>query len=223
MVDISDVHDEGVVYLNWEKRDKHSLANQTPETISLLTYSAGLYQVGSSQGKKEEKTFLRIKLFHFLQDRLRHLFFADDKESINQIPGDNEEWLTLSPRSKWTESDNLYQTWGKKGVERVKKYILKISELCRKHNTNFSFVIYPWPTQLQSKRRPSKQQEVFSEFALANDLVFYDLYQDFFILDNWRSYFIYADNHWNEKGHYFIANLLYEKLSPKNTEIQNTL
>ena len=88
-----------------------------------------------------------------------------------------------------------------------------MSELCEKENIQFSFVIWPWPQQIMSDRKPSLQQEIFSEFAQANSIRLYDLYPYFLREDEWWSMIFHGDVHWTEKGHEAVAHGLYNLLS----------
>jgi len=120
----------------------------------------------------------------------------------------------LSPGERnWTEFPAGQIPWVEKGLQICKNNILNIAELCRLHGIEFTLVIYPQPTQLQSPIRPSLAQVIFGDFARKHEINLYDLFDDFFLVTDWQDYFIPGDIHWNSLGHKLVAQALLTRLS----------
>ena len=138
-----------------------------------------------------------------LKDRLKPLFIPKSPPGKkNPRPG----------RYNWTEFVGHNVPWIEEGLETIKDNIRKIANLCRSNGMEFILVIYPQPTQLRSELRPSPAQRIFREFARENDIPLIDLFADFFLLPDWKTYFIPGDIHWNERGHEFVARRLWKEL-----------
>ncbi len=168
LLDVSDIHDEGVVYPNWES------------------------------------SFRRPLILRFFFPRLVRLY--------RMILSEVDEASGTSPRASWTELDPALpqNAWIGRGIESGKESLSDIAELCRKSAIDFRLVIYPWPHQIKSRKRPSPHEQIFREFAKVNDIVLYDLFPAFYSLSNWEDFFIERDSHWNEQGHSLVADLIYQ-------------
>lgn len=122
-------------------------------------------------------------------------------------PEDSAYWN--NPRANWTERDPATEPWIGEGVARSQAAILEIAKLCKAKRMAFTLVIYPWPHQIASEKRPSPHQAIFGTYARTRGIALIDLFPDFFALSDWRPYYIRGDSHWTELGHAFVA----EKLS----------
>jgi lysophospholipase L1-like esterase len=117
-------------------------------------------------------------------------------------------------RDRWTEDDELYNQYGKVGVERCQQLLLRIRSLVESHQARMLLVIYPWKTQLASQRLPSRAEIVFAEFAARNGIALVNAFPAFRNLPNWSSHFLPDDPHWNAEGHRLMAMLVANRLLP---------
>lgn len=116
-------------------------------------------------------------------------------------------------RKDWTEFSLESTSWIDRGIAICQDNILKIVELCRENSIDFIMVLYPYPIHITSKHKPSAYQKVFGDFARQHKIKLIDLAPLFYRLQDWESYFIPGDIHWNEKGHTFVAQALFDYLS----------
>jgi hypothetical protein len=120
-------------------------------------------------------------------------------------------------RDRWTEDDQLFEQYGKIGIERCQELLLRIRNLASSHRARLQIVIYPWPTQLVSKRVPSRAETVFQDFAARHDISLINAFPAFRMLPDWRSHFIAGDSHWNADGHRLMAELVASSLERYRT------
>jgi lysophospholipase L1-like esterase len=116
---------------------------------------------------------------------------------------------------QWTEDKYFHEDWVQVGIKRCQEQIIKIRDVCGTNGLRMALAIYPHPAQLNSPRRPSRQQEIFGEWCRAQHIVLFDLYPGFQRQKSWREFFLRGDTHWNERGHGLIAELLYEHLAER--------
>jgi hypothetical protein len=113
-------------------------------------------------------------------------------------------------RLDWFEYD-VPVAWVQKGISICQEHIRKIAALCDQHSIRFILVLYPYPGQILSGNRPSIYQQNFSEFARQNGIEVVDISPAFFELEDWDTYFIPGDIHWNERGHTLVARELFKR------------
>ncbi len=189
MYDVSDINDEYIFStVDWEahiEETNQALINLWPT----------------------DKKPIRPRLYSLIQ---YHLAKLDRREKVQQKMA---AIRAAHVQGSWTEEGLDEFEWGYSGLASAHRNIKKIAELCRQHNIRFTLVIYPWPTQLKGSQRPSIHQTIHAEFARENDLALLDLSQVFYNLDDWESYFLTNDIHWNQRGHMLVAEELYVHLS----------
>lgn len=200
MLDISDIADDGVVYF-----DARGEFAQFDEDGG-ITYDKDL---GSQPlYRTTYKADFYPKVLSWMDMVVRTL----SRERGEDPWPDQKE----SSKGKWTEGDRSSHEWVLRGIRITEDSILKIKDLAERNSAEFSFVIYPWPTQLKSSQRPSKAEIIFGDFAREHGIGFLNLYPFFFSLgEGWREYYFPGDKHWNEKGNAFTAQLLYNYLGKK--------
>lgn len=196
MLDISDIEDESVIYMDW--------------------------QAHQEQYKENRTNALTPWMISFIRSRINQLFTDDppstalpNRPSLSDRVIDTGKEPRKSPRGLWTESDSIYQAWGARGVQKCQEKIIEIQSLCKQYDIKFSMAIYPWPQQLMSPKRPSLHQALFTKFAAENVLMLHDLFPVFYALENWEDYYIPGDTHWNEKGHTLAAQALYATIKSR--------
>lgn len=126
---------------------------------------------------------------------------------------DYDLWKYPPERGRWIESDAAYEEWGRQGVALCQQNIQALSQLCQTHHIKFYLVIYPWPRQLQLRAEPSRLETLFIPFAHQQRIPLINLYPDFLALKDWKPFYITGDVHWNEKGHAFVAQKLFEQVA----------
>ena len=115
-------------------------------------------------------------------------------------------------RDGWTHEGPDWQLWGRRGVDHAKHNTLMIRDLCASHGAVLTVVVYPWPRQLRNQWDARFLSLVWSSLAEEDGIRLVDLTPGFLEIESWRSYFIPGDNHWNEKGHQLVADLLHRSL-----------
>ncbi len=120
--------------------------------------------------------------------------------------------LYYEARKRWTEDKKLFKEYGVLGVKRCKKNIMKINDLARSNEARLRIVLYPWPVQLQSRRKPSIYETIFIDFADRNRIPVTNLTPYFRSLPVWRDHFLADEVHWNELGHRLVATHLLRDL-----------
>jgi len=123
-------------------------------------------------------------------------------------------------RAAWTFDDRVYQSYGKKGLGRMKKYMDKLDDLLKKNNIKLTVAVYPWPQQIQYDTVNSRQVTFWEKWCKQHQAQFLNYFPSFLtgqtkqekeeIIDR---YFIKKDVHWNEQGHQKIAEEFLERYS----------
>ena len=137
---------------------------------------------------------------------------AEIRTKAFKIPDDFKTNHNLE-RPKWTYDQEIYDKWGKEGLELAGTYMDKVVSLMRKHNIKMHIVVYPWPEQIINNDLNSRQVAYWKAFSEARDVGFINLFPDFFISKadkTIQKYFIPGDVHWNKVGHELVAERLYQ-------------
>ena len=111
-------------------------------------------------------------------------------------------------RSQWTENEQLFEQFGKTGIQRCEQNLLRIRDLAEAHGASFRIVLYPWPIQIRSKKYPSIYETAFGDFAKNEHIHALNLSPLFRTDPNWRRYFLHGDVHWSEEGNLLVAKTL---------------
>jgi hypothetical protein len=122
--------------------------------------------------------------------------------------------LVESPRAGWTISGydvgNFYAPLGVQGgIERSKKHMQALADLLTQRGIPLTIVVYPWPLQLASDDRNSRQVAMWREFCASYCKDFIDLFPAFFSekdsTERWyERLFIYGDLHLSAAGNQFM-------------------
>lgn len=120
--------------------------------------------------------------------------------------------------ANWTINDDLYERWGKKGLESATEHMNILYRLSIEKQFDLSIVVYPWPNQIWHKDLDSRQVSYWRDWSENRGLQFVNLFP-LFINDQQSSeevikrLFINGDIHWNNEGHALIAEVLIKGLN----------
>ena len=130
-----------------------------------------------------------------------------NKAKINNQPKFDD--VINVPRSLWTINDDIYNDFGKKGLESASKHMTMLADLLKENNIKLSVAVYPWPDQIWHKDLDSKQVVFWKKWSKEHNANFINLFPKFInateprkIIDD---YYIFGDYHWNSEGHKLIA------------------
>ena len=112
-------------------------------------------------------------------------------------------------RVKWMYDQEVYQKWGKKGVENARSNMQKLADLCKRKDIELTIIIYPW---LNTIDKGEKQVEIWTDFTTKNGISLIDLFPVFSqkvretsLKEVEKNYFLEGDVHWNAAGNRLIA------------------
>ena len=139
----------------------------------------------------------------------------------NELPQDSRDakpdrWLPENQRKErglWTHDQEVYNRWGKRGLQYAKQYILRIAQTVEANGGRFVLCIYPWPDQLVAPEAIRNLSALWGQFAQVNNIAFVDMAKPLGALPDWQTYLIPGDIHWNEKGHAWVADLLFSTIA----------
>ena len=127
-------------------------------------------------------------------------------------------------RSLWTVDETIFKEYGKRGLEKARYHMDLLYQLLQQHHITMSIAVYPWPDQIIHVDLLSRHVTFWKEWANHNSVVFFNFFPSFIspesdpkevISDN----FIEGDVHWNEAGHKFVAQELYQKMRKSFPEL----
>ena len=206
LVDVSDIQDE-IAYENY-----------VPGETSYYLARTDVYL-------KERSLSYRNITENLLGEALakvrQRLFGADDM--IHRWASRRDLWADtldyVKERDAWLNDENVYEKWGKRGIELAEKNMDLLYELCKHHNIPMTIVVYPWPSQVARSELDSKQVSVWKNFAEKRQIDFVNCFPYFINHangpDNVRKYFLAGDVHWNDQGHILMADILWNELLRK--------
>lgn len=196
-LDLSDIDDEVTCYrlspantvISREREDTHPERGPTDNPLKAAV---------------RENTILTFVVLNSLYDVLFPQEPAADLASRYGIH---------QPRALWTVDDQLYDQWGKSGLEKSRRYMDELHKLLKEHGVKLSLVVYPWPDQILLGDLNSRHVAFWRDWARDRAVPFLDLFPSFIDTDanesarlrTLETYFIRGDIHWNEEGHRAVA------------------
>lgn len=142
---------------------------------------------------------------------------GDSGDAPDEI--DVERYSVNLERSLWTVDEELYEEYGKYGLEKSEKFMNKLHGLLSEKHIGLTIAVYPWPAQLYYNDKNSKQVVFWRNWADERDVDFVNHFDTFFqerqrlgvknVLD---SYYKGGDVHFNERGNRLIAQELLKHL-----------
>jgi hypothetical protein len=160
---------------------------------------------------KEDINILKIykhhSLFYFLTRQVYRSFVPADQQKLTTK---QEKQLVYNKnRIKWIYDDEVYEEWGKEGVERAENHMQKLTDFCKEKNIKLTMVIYPWAEIIEKNERHVK---IWTDFTAKNNIPLINLFPVFSqklketsLEEVKKRYFIEGDVHWNAKGSFLIA------------------
>lgn len=216
-LDISDAQDENYYYIDADG----AVANKSDYIhpyvhLMRYPYPLGLKAVSRSMNGLVNNTIIFSTAFMVT-------FFA-----VDAVPQPLKSRLMLSPyalqtqlaRALWTVEPELYEKWGKNGLERMNFYMSKLKTLLDAHGVKLKIAVYPWPDQIERADLNSIQVSYWKKWSEEQGVGFLNYFPSFINSDSSvelrrviQQNFIQNDTHWNEAGHkimadYFLANFL---------------
>ena len=120
-------------------------------------------------------------------------------------------------RSLWTINNEVFQEYGRSGLEKARHHMDLLYQLLQKHNKEMSIAVYPWPDQIVHADLHSRQVTFWENWAKSHFVPFFNFFPVFISsnadpMEVISKNFIEGDVHWNEAGHEVIARKLYAKI-----------
>lgn len=145
-------------------------------------------------------------------------------ESWNPVSGQSvldefskEDVTFIAATLNWSFTPDIFEKWGKKGLQLAGENMQKLSDLCKQNNIRITVVIYPWPQMVANKEINNVQVGFWDDFCQKNNLRFLNLYPMFIsgkdANEMIRKYFIMGDVHWSKDGNQFVADILKNQMS----------
>ncbi|GJL65347.1 MAG: hypothetical protein NPIRA05_03180 [Nitrospirales bacterium] len=195
-LDISDIEDEVKRY---DIRDGHvvGLMSQTSRIKEFVFEYTGLMKNIWTLAVTLQKTLMPT------HEELR----SEDERRY----GINQE------RSLWTVNDEMFEGYGRRGLEKAKHHMDLLYQLLQRHQKGMTIAVYPWPDQIVHKDLHSRHVTFWREWAQDHSVNFFNFFPLFILPDAdpkavLDKYFIEGDVHWNEQGHEIMAQELYRKM-----------
>ena len=190
--------DELVVFLD--------ISDPTNEVVSYQLNEKGnvVERLPFSQEEKNFKTFLRDNtiLLYIISNGIYDMVFPE-----------RAKYTTNLEISRWTVDKELYEKYGREGLELMKLYMDKLLNLLKEHDIVLTVAVYPWPDQIINNDLDSIQVLFWKDWCKKRNVRFLDYFPYFLseggLKDRKRTldkYFIKGDWHWNREGHKLIAD-----------------
>jgi hypothetical protein len=194
-IDVSDTQDE---------LEYHSWTPTTPYSLGILWEK---YSV------KVDRFFEHHSLVYL--HIIRPILQGDEPRRILSIlfgtsRVDEKEATHARERGLWPIDDEIFERWGKQGVEYEKEKLESLIDLSKEYNFKISMAVYPWPVHVQEGNLDSRQVTIWREFTKEYSVDFYNFFPAFISTTTESDgvinrYYLPNDTHWNEAGHQVIA------------------
>jgi len=201
-LDISDIEDEAIIY----DIDSNDVVVDSP--LSPVTDAFMLAQRARVEPEKAWKTRLKeSSVLLRLADALKDWLVSEPSAA----PAAEEPWQAPIglERASWTFDEELYQRYGRDGLEQARVAMERLLDQLRAHSAELTLVVYPWPDQIAARDEPSRQVTYWRSWAARHGVRFIDLFPAFIGDDDpdrvLKQYFIAGDVHFNEDGHRLIG------------------
>jgi hypothetical protein len=204
-LDISDIQDEAVYYDFDENR--YVVDNE----VMLRNEVARGYHHCShrNQGKTIDRYLEKMKRFTILSGAVIN--------SIEILSTDRNHFFrkhncaTNLRRSMWTLDDDLYDEYGRVGLEKAEEHLDGLLSLLENRAIKLTIAVCPWPDQIINRDINSRQVSFWQNWADEHKVTFLNYFPYFIDGSNaeevLNAYFIPGDVHLNEMGHQHIANI----------------
>ena len=199
LIDLSDIHDEIVRY-------------KLDENLNVVDVDPN----GPAYALREWLTD-NSSFYAYIRLWVRQFNHSNKAEQLKQQDG-----MSIHRQlANWTINDDLYERWGKKGLESATEHMNILYRLSIEKQFDLSIVVYPWPNQIWHRDLDSRQVSYWRDWSESRGLQFVNLFP-LFINDQQSSeeiikrLFIRGDIHWNNEGHALVAAALIKGLNIQN-------
>jgi len=219
-IDISDIQNE-LVYENFNP-GKYSFIKDWWINFKNFSNRRSLIisTIKETKDKKgKEEFFSKSKLFtdRLEGNQLAETFSTDLYYSFFTHFDDNV--MLANPRfhgvGDWFYDEEFIKV-AERGIKLGQSNILKLKQLCDRHNIKLTIAVHPWHGQITRHETNGYYVQSWQDFARTNNIGFINLFPLFINEENpqavIKKYYIYNDNHWNEKGHQKVAGKLEENV-----------
>ncbi len=128
-------------------------------------------------------------------------------------------------RGEWLTNEEVYNTWGKRGIELAQRNMFLLYQLCKQHGIGMTIVVYPWPYQVMHQELDSMQVKIWKDFAENLKVEFVNCFPYFIDQGdpraNVRKFFLANDVHWNNEGHILMVDIIMKSVSKIIPEKKN--
>jgi hypothetical protein len=159
---------------------------------------------GRAIKEDNSRSGIAFQVFRFLRDHtvlFRHFWWS--------VRGTLAPPLINLRRSLWTVDPRLIESYGREGLEKMKKAMDRLVKLLEAKGILLTIVVYPWPDQIWHQDKDSIQIRFWHKWADDNNVTFINLFPAFFSGDPpeqaIKKYYIPGDMHWTEAGHSLVA------------------
>jgi lysophospholipase L1-like esterase len=111
----------------------------------------------------------------------------------------------------WTTDSSEYRAFGAEGLALATARMDDLSALLESRGIGLAIVVYPYPSQVYRQDSTSRQVRVWSQWATARGVPFFNLFPGFLAGQPRQAisdYFIPHDVHWSARGHRLVATTL---------------
>lgn len=119
--------------------------------------------------------------------------------------GERKEDAFNVARARWSTDGDLYQAYGRQGLETAARRLEALRLLLARHGVPMTLVVYPWPDQVLAGQLDSLQSRFWRRWCEARGVQFIDLFPAFLDGNNARvvidACYIRGDIHFNRMGH----------------------
>ena len=139
-------------------------------------------------------------------------------EDSETLPSPEEQRYGINRhRSLWTINNEVFQEYGRSGLEKARHHMDLLYQLLQRHNKEMTIAVYPWPDQIVHDDLHSRQVAFWKKWAKKHSVVFFNFFPSFISPETdpkevIKKNFIEGDVHWNETGHEVVARELYAKM-----------
>ncbi|MDH5749197.1 MAG: SGNH/GDSL hydrolase family protein, partial [Rhodospirillales bacterium] len=207
-LDISDIHDEAVKYMEQDGKVIYAPSESGPPSM--------FERFSEKADKFMLRNFTSYLVYYYIRKKISALFGTTEdlsdyvvKKYITNI--DARRLSVGNTFSRWTMDADLFEKYGRRGLEIASKNLKKITDICREIGCGVTLAVYPWPDQIYEKDEQSLQVTYWRKWADRENVQFINLFPPFFgndPVETIRNNFIPGDYHWNENGHRLIFDEL---------------
>jgi len=214
-LDISDIEDEAVYYYETDSGNiaLRNIKNKSfGDKLNNVDYNKHPFAGAFRKFGRQLKVFIKT-------NTIATYFFAFKINDLMRFKSGPKTSLAVNYiRSLWTVEESFYESYGKKGLEKMAMYMNKLHILLKNRDIKLTLVVYPWPDQIMHYDTPSIQETFWMDWCGQRNIPLIDCFP-YFIgkeqKDSYESrrkvcykYFLANNVHWNRQGHRLIAHII---------------